>query len=310
MLFFLFDSATLPTMQKPKVLVIAGSTATGKTDLAINLAQQFDGEVISADSRQIYRKLDIGTAKVTKEEMQGVPHHLIDIVDVRDSYTADQFAHDAQTAIADITARGKLPIIAGGSFFYVDVALGRISSPQVAPNPVLRAELELLPTATLYERLREADPSRAATMDPYNKRRLVRALEIVEALGSVPSTNVDELYDALWLGITRERDDIRARIAKRAEQWLIDGFKEEVQWLLSQNLSPEQLNEFGFEYTIGVAWARNEITDQEFIEQICAKNWQYAKRQRTWLKQNESIQWIEAGDITTANKLVTNWLED
>ena len=296
--------------KKTKVLIIAGTTATGKTDLAIALAQKYNGEVISADSRQIYRRLDVGTAKVTPAEMQGVPHHLIDIVDVHETYTADQFCHDARAAIADISARGKLPIIAGGTYFYVDLALGRISSPKVAPNPVLRAELEARPADELYARLSAADPTRAAEMDPLNARRLVRALEIVATLGTVPKTETKALYNTLWLGIERERDAIRERITTRALEWLANGFKAEVQWLLTQDLTHERIAEFGFEYTVGAAWVRGEITDNEFVEQIVAKNWQYAKRQMTWLKRNEEIHWMTAGNDTVASAHVTNWLQD
>jgi len=296
--------------KKTKVLIIAGTTATGKTDLAIALAQKYNGEVISADSRQIYRRLDIGTAKVTPAETQGVPHHLIDIVDVHQTYTADQFCHDARAAIADISARGKLPIIAGGTYFYVDLALGRISSPKVAPNPVLRAELEALPVDELYARLSAADPTRAAEMDPLNARRLVRALEIVATLGTVPKTETKALYNTLWLGIERERDAIRERITTRALEWLTNDFKAEVQWLLTQDLTHERIAEFGFEYTVGAAWVREEITDNEFVEQIVAKNWQYAKRQMTWLKRNEEIHWMTAGNDTVASTHVTNWLQD
>ena len=296
--------------KKTKVLIIAGTTATGKTDLAIALAQKYNGEVISADSRQIYRRLDIGTAKVTPAETQGVPHHLIDIVDVHETYTADQFCHDARAAIADISARGKLPIIAGGTYFYVDLALGRISSPKVAPNPVLRAELEARPADELYARLSAADPTRAAEMDPLNARRLVRALEIVATLGTVPKTETKALYNTLWLGIERERDAIRERITTRALEWLANGFKAEVQWLLTQDLTHERIAEFGFEYTVGAAWVRGEITDNEFVEQIVAKNWQYAKRQMTWLKRNEEIHWMTAGNDTVASAHVTNWLQD
>ena len=209
---------------KPNVLVIVGATASGKTALAVRLAKQFDGEIISADSRQVYRQLDIGTAKVTNEEMQNIPHHLIDVADVSETYTAADFVQAGKAAIADITARGKLPIIAGGSFFYVDLLLGRATMPEVAPNPQLRAKLEKMSVDDLYAELRERDSARAATIDPQNKRRLVRALEIVATLGTVPKIPSAEPYNTLCLGLERSKEALRERITKRSHTWLPDGF--------------------------------------------------------------------------------------
>lgn len=294
---------------KSPVLVIIGTTASGKTALAVELANRFDGEVISADSRQVYRGLDIGTAKVTAEEMQGVPHHLLDVADVSEVYNAADFVRDGQAAIADITTRGKLPIIAGGTFFYVDLLLGSTTMPKVPPNPQLRAELETMSTDELFAELRERDSARAATIDPHNKRRLVRALEIIAALGHVPRIPTDQPYHPLWLGITRSKDELRERFAKRAKSWLHNGFREEVRWLYNQAVSPQQLAEFGFEYSLGHLLQEETITEAEFIEQFTAKNWQYAKKQQTWLKRNENIQWLSPMQLPeAAETLVANWL--
>ena len=294
---------------KDKVLVIVGSTASGKTGLAVELAMQFNGEVISADSRQVYRGLDIGTAKATPGEMQGIPHHCLDVANVDEVYTAKDFVEAGQAAIADITTRGNLPIIAGGTFFYVDLLLGRATMPEVPPNQTLRTELEAMSAAELFAELRERDSARAATIDPNNKRRLVRALEIIAAVGRVPEIPSEERYDTLWLGIERSREEIRCRIEKRAQQWLSADFKNEIAWLLEQNLSPERIAEFGFEYSIGIAWYRGELNDEEFVEQIIAKNWQYAKRQLQWLKRNENIHWLTPDKLDTAPVMVTNWLQ-
>ncbi len=168
--------------EKPKILVIVGATASGKTALSIDLAKQYTGEIISADSRQIYKTLNIGTGKVTTKEMDGIPHHLIDVVYPTETYNADDFKKDAKKAIVDIISRGHLPIIAGGTFFYVDTLLGRITTPNVPPNPQLRRTLEAMSAEELYNELRERDQRRALEMDPQNKRRLVRALEIISAL--------------------------------------------------------------------------------------------------------------------------------
>ena len=171
--------------EKPKILVVVGPTASGKTGLAIELAKRFNGEVISADSRQVYRGLDIGTAKTTKEEMDGVPHHLIDVADPKEVYNASDFKQGAEAAIADIVARGKLPIVAGGTFFYVDILLGRVALPDVPPNEQLRKKLEEKSAAELYQELQAKDPRRAAEIDPQNKRRVIRALEIARELDYV-----------------------------------------------------------------------------------------------------------------------------
>lgn len=293
-----------------KVLVVVGATASGKTSLAVSLATQFVGEVISADSRQVYRQLDVGTAKITPEEQQGIPHHCLDVANVNDVYTAQQFVADASAAITDITSRGKLPIIAGGTFFYVDLLLGRATMPAVPPNPELRAKFEALSTDELFAELRELDANRAASIDPHNKRRLVRALEIISSLGHVPKIPSEEPYDTLWLGIDRSKEDLRARYQTRAEAWLNSGFREEMQWLLAQNLPASRIDELGFEYVLGRALVTGEITETEFVEQFIAKNWQYAKRQLTWLRKNEAIHWLQPDDTAAATPTVTKWLED
>lgn len=296
-------------VSKPKVLVIVGSTASGKTSLAIEIAKQYNGEIISADSRQVYRGLNIGTAKVTESEMQGIPHHCIDVADVHEIYTAKDFVYDGETAISDITNRGRLPIIAGGTFFYVDLLLGRVNMPEVPPNHAFRVELEAMSAAELFAELRERDNARAATIDPNNKRRLIRALEIIAAIGRVPDIPTEEHYNTLWLGIKLSREDIRDRLKIRAYEWLTGGFEQEIAWLLKQDLTPERIAEFGFEYAVGIAWYRGELTNEEFIEQITAKNWQYAKRQLQWLKKNERINWLTPNALDTALAMVTNWFQ-
>ena len=293
---------------KPKIIVIAGPTASGKTSLSIKLAKACNGEIISADSRQIYKTLDIGTGKVTKEEMAGVPHHLIDIVDPDETYNADDFKSDASQAITDITSRGNVPIIAGGTFFYVDTLLGRITSPNIPPNPALREKLEAMSAEELYNELRERDQRRASEMDPQNKRRLVRALEIVSAIGKVPVIPTDEPYKVLTIGIKREKEELRQRFKKRALEWLEAGFMNEIKNLLASGISEEQLQEIGFEYTLAVELYREEITQEEFLQKFVEKNWQYAKRQLAWLKREESIQWVESTDVHATIEKVQTFL--
>ncbi len=296
-------------MAKQKVIVVVGPTASGKTSLAITIALQFHGEVISADSRQVYRKLDIGTAKVTAAETQGIPHHLIDIVDIDTTYTAADFKRDARQKIAEIGARHHVPIIAGGTFFYVDATLGRIEPAQVSPNPELRAELETKSNEELFELLDRKDPRRASLIDRQNKRRLVRALEIVEQLGEVPPlTTADLPYDTLMIGIQTDPDDLRLRLQKRAEGWLSSGFIEEVKDLLASGISRDRLTEIGFEYMIGVDLIEGKLTKEKFVEVFVQKNWQYAKRQITWLKRDPTINWVSPADRSEVEILITNFL--
>lgn len=294
---------------KPKIIVIVGPTASGKSGLGIELAKKYNGEIISADSRQIYRKLDIGTAKITRAEMQGIPHHLIDILAIDQSYSALQFKKDAQTLISEITQRGKLPIIVGGTFFYIDTLLGRISAPKVPPNAALREKLEKLSTTKLYERLSLLDSERAESIDKRNRRRLIRALEIVEALGHVPKQRHTELlYNVLMLGITIEKDELRKKMRTRAQKWLQQGFVEEVRDLLACGVSRKRLAEIGFEYQLCLELIDGVLSKEDFMTSFEQKNWQYAKRQFTWLKRDRSIVWVFLSEKSEIDLLVEQFL--
>lgn len=283
-------------MPKPKVLVIVGPTASGKTSLSIQLAKRFDGEVVSADSRQVYRGLDIGSAKVTKEEMDGVPHHLLDVADPKDVYTAADFKRDAQAAVTDILSRGKLPIICGGTFFYIDALLGRTSLPEVEPNEELRAELEEKSAKYLLERLKELDPERATTIEPENKRRLIRAIEIATALGSVPPpASTDCPYDVLTIGLTvdikRHGEVLKARILERFE-----GMVEEVKGLISGGVSTERLEGLGLEYRYVSRYISGQMDRGEVVDELTVKSRQFAKRQLSWLKRDLGMKWFAKED--------------
>ncbi|MCB9812034.1 tRNA (adenosine(37)-N6)-dimethylallyltransferase MiaA [Candidatus Nomurabacteria bacterium] len=282
--------------KKPKVVTVVGPTASGKTDLTIKLAEHFAGEVISADSRQVYCGLDIGTAKVTPEEMAGIPHHLIDVADVQTIYTAADFKRGASAAIADITSRGKLPIIAGGTFFYVDALLGNVQLPEVPPNETLRAELEEKDITELLALLTELDPTRAQTIDAQNKRRLIRAIEIAEVLGSVSAEKTECPYEVLTIGLITEKETLRERFGLRAKNWLEGGLLQEVEGLLAQGITKGRLQEIGFEYTLALELLDGGITEEQFTQKFIEKNWQYAKRQLTWLKRDQTIRWFDKDD--------------
>lgn len=295
--------------RKQKVIVVVGPTASGKSALGVELALRYNGEIISADSRQIYRGLDIGTAKITQEEKRGVPHHLIDIRDPGETYTVQQFADDAGSIIADIARRGKLPIIVGGTSFYIDTLLGRIMPAPVEPDPQLRAELEDEDASALMERLRMLDPVRSESIDASNKRRLIRAIEIASALGSVPHPEAAESpYDALILGIKIEKEELRKRYAARATAWLATGFKDEVARLHASGITASRLRELGFEYGLGRELLEGQLDEDSFIDRFIEKNWQYAKRQYTWLKRDSAIHWIYPSEKAEADILVQQFL--
>lgn len=293
---------------KQKVLVIVGPTASGKTALAIKLAKDFNGEIISADSRQVYQGLDIGTGKVTMEEMGGIPHHLLDVVNPTDTYTAADFVHDGKRAVEEIIVRCKLPIIAGGTFFFVDALLGKNLLPEVPPNPKLRAELEKMDTEALFTLLQEKDPERASSVDSRNRRRLIRSLEIIGTLGSVPKQQQDETYDALTLGIEIDKETLRQNIHARLVARVEGGMLEEVQNLHQNGLSYERLDALGLEYRYVSQYLQGKLTRKELITVLDAKIWQYAKRQMTWLKRDKSIVWIDVEDYKSIYEKVSTFL--
>lgn len=281
-------------MEKSKIIVVVGPTASGKTALSIALAKKFGGEVVSADSRQIYQELDIGTEKISPAEMDGVPHHLLDIVSIDDKYSAKDFKHDATQAIADILSRGKVPIIAGGTFFYVDTLLGRINPPEVEPDYQLRAHLEDMSAETLHKSLEKLDPERAFNIDKHNKRRLVRALEIIHNLGKVPTSKPAECpYEVILIGIKTERKALRTRIRDRVAGAIERGLIAETETLLAAGASKDRLAEIGLEYGATIEFIDGKINEEELLKKLEEKNWQYAKRQLNWLKRDETIEWYE-----------------
>jgi len=268
---------------EPPLLCVIGPTASGKSARAIALAHELDGEVISVDSRQVYRMLDIGTEKTTEEEMEGIPHHLIDVREVEETYSASDFVSDATSRISSIRARGKTPILAGGTHFYFDALLYGLPS-DTPPDPLLRELLEKRETTELLHELRQRDPRRAERLDPNNKRRLVRALEIVERHGQVPARDIlTPQFPVEWVVIDPERDELRARIDARLSRALSGGLIEEVESIRSR-VGDERLNELGLEYKIVGEFLRGERAKDTLFPVLSSKVWQYARRQKAWLR--------------------------
>jgi tRNA dimethylallyltransferase len=282
---------------KPKIIIIVGPTASGKTGLAIELAKKFDGEVVSADSRQVYKGLDIGSAKVTPEEMEGVPHHLLDVANPEEVYTAADYKRDATKATEDILARGKLPIICGGTFFYIDTLLGKVSIPGVEPDEELRAILEEKSAAELFSILQSLDPNRAANIEKDNPRRLIRAIEIAQALGKVPLLQESPCpYDVLTIGLKVDMKTHGEILKRRIMERLDAGMITEVERLIESGVTHDRLEAFGLEYRYLSRWLRGLLTRDQMIEELTTKSRQFAKRQLTWLKRDDSIRWFDNKD--------------
>ncbi|MBP9821639.1 MAG: tRNA (adenosine(37)-N6)-dimethylallyltransferase MiaA [Candidatus Pacebacteria bacterium] len=272
-------------MTKQKLIVIAGPTATGKSDHAVELALKVNGEIISADSRQIYRGMDLGTGKITVAEMRGIPHHLLDVRDPHENFSVQEYKELADAAIADIVAREKTPILCGGTGFFIQAVIDNVTLPQVPPNPELRTKLETLSNEELFNQLQKMDPDRAETIDPDNKRRIIRALEIATALGHVPKQEMEEsLYDLEIIYLDKLDDELHERIEKRLIDRLEKGMIEEVKQLNEKGISWQRLENFGLEYRFIAEFLQDKISHNEMIESIKTKSWQYAKRQRTWFK--------------------------
>jgi tRNA dimethylallyltransferase len=296
--------------RRPKAVAVVGPTSSGKTSLSIKLAKQFDGEVISADSRQVYRGLNLGTGKVTTEEMDGVPHHLLDIADAKDKYTAAEFELDASAAIMDIHSKNKLPIIAGGTFFYLDMLRGIRQSAPVPPNEEFRIDLMEYSTEDLYKKLECLDPSRAEAVDEKNRPRLVRALEIINTLGHVPKqTKTDSPYDWLVIGIDVPKLRLHENIHKRLQERFDAGMIEEVEKLHQQGLTYERMYELGLEYRFISMHLQHEMKLDELFERLETKHRQYAKRQMTWLKRDKEINWFKPEDLELISNTVGNFLQ-
>ncbi|MCA9355283.1 tRNA (adenosine(37)-N6)-dimethylallyltransferase MiaA [Candidatus Kaiserbacteria bacterium] len=279
--------------QKPKIIAIVGPTAGGKTSLSIEVARKFGGEIISADSRQVYRHLNIGTGKVTKKEMGNIPHHLLDVREPTEVYTVAEFKCEATQAIQEIKSRGRLPIIVGGTFFYLDSLRNRAFFAPVKPDLTFRKSLGKFTDEELFAKLKKADPKRATNIDKNNRRRLERALEVVRELGVVPDLKATESpYDWLIIGLSVPKEELRENFKNRLIDWLDLGFEEEVGELIERGVSESRFAEFGFEYTLMLTFINKEITKEELIEKFVQKNWQYAKRQMTWLKRDGEINWF------------------
>jgi tRNA dimethylallyltransferase len=293
---------------KQKVIVIVGPTSSGKTALAVEMARAVNGEVISADSRQVYRGLNIGTGKVTRREMKGVPHHLLDVVSPKRVYCADNFIRHGRKAIASIAKRGSVPIIAGGTGFYIDALLGNIVLPNVPPNPIMRKRLAIKSASELFALLKKKDPHRAEEIDEHNPVRLVRALEIAEAIGTSPTRRSESLYDVMWVGIDIPKEILNEKIVKRLHARMRRGMLAEAKRLRASGLSWERMEELGLEYRYMARLLQKKITREEFDRDLATEIRRYAKRQRMYWRRNKEIRWFTAEELGAVVPFVTHFL--
>jgi len=295
--------------KKQKVLVIVGPTSSGKSALAVWLAKKFDGEVISADSRQVYRGLNIGTGKITKREMKGVPHHLLDVASPKRKFSADDYVRYARTAIEDISKRGKLPIVAGGTGFYIDALVGRIALPNVPPNTKLRAQLEKKSVKQLFALLRRKDPRRAKNIEPQHKRRIIRALEIAASIGKSPTArSYLAVGNILWIGIAPPMKELEKKIAVRLFARIRQGMAAEAKRLHVGGLSYKRMEELGLEYRSLAHLLQGAITREQMTGELNRAIRKYAIRQMRYWKRNKDIRWFKTCAGERIPRLVRSWL--
>ncbi len=297
------------TNQKPKLIVVVGLTASGKSDLAVEIAKKFNGEIISVDSRQVYKGLTIGTGKITKTEMRGIPHHLLDIANPKNTFTASDFITKGNKAIADIIKRRKVPILAGGTGFYLSALLGEVSLPHVPPNKKLRASLEKLSNTELLSRLKKIDPERADIVDSSNQPRIIRAIEIASVIGKTPKNIPESPYEVLKIGIEVDKEVLDKRINARLMSRLRKGMLAEAVKLHKNGLSWKRMESLGLEYRYMARHLKGEITKEEMIKLLNTKIRQYAKRQRTWFKRDKEIKWFTQSKVEGFTKTEVKKIE-
>ena len=273
-----------------KLVVILGTNASGKSGLGVELALRYGGEVVSADSRQVYRGLDLGSGKITPAETRGVPHHLIDVCQPGDFFSMADFQRLAYEAIDGILARGRLPFLVGGTGLYVDSVAEGYELSEIEPDLKLRARLETYETPALYDMLKEQLPD--TEIDPKNRNRVMRALERLAADDYRPGRRRPR-YDVLKLGVTWPRETLKTRIDERLERRLQDGMVQEVRGLMDAGVSTEFLMKLGLEYRYLTRYLLDEITYEQMVLELGNAIKKFAKRQMTWFRREENLHWLD-----------------
>ncbi len=313
-------SATTNTTSIPKVIAILGPTATGKTALSVEIAQWLGTEIISADSQLIYRELTIGTAKPSMKERGGIAHHMIDVAEPTEIYSAANYQTDASAILKTVQHAGKIPVVTGGTGFYLKALLQADFIPSVPPNPVFREAMHRLAqqhgSAYLHNRLYALDPVRAEALHPNDTVRIIRALEIIDATGlPVPNAPVQKSLDVLWLGLMYEdRDLLRARIDERIEAMMQAGWLTEVESLVRQYGPQAHALHVAHGYPELMSVALGECTLPQALERVRLNIHQYSRRQMTWFRRNPDIHWLACDTLNSAERLewakarISQWL--
>jgi tRNA dimethylallyltransferase len=281
------------------LIIICGPTATGKSDIAIEVAKKFNGEIVNADSMQLYIGMDIGTAKLTVDERQGIPHHLLDILSVSKDASVAQYQILARAAVDEIRGRGKAAIVVGGTGLYIKSIIDEMNFPETDPEirKKLEDEAEALGVAELYARLRVLDPEAAAAIEPANVRRIIRALEVIEATGEPYSANLPSdvslrYPEALHIGLAMERSHLAPRIEQRVHRMWNQGLVSEVERLISEGLLLGKTAQRAIGYAQVISMLAGSISQTQAIEETIVATRQYVRRQETWFKRDQRIQWI------------------
>lgn len=308
----------IPPTRKPKIVVICGPTGVGKTSLAIRMAQHFDGEIVGADSMQLYRHMDIATAKPTAQEQAAIPHHLIDVVNPDEEFDAVRYADMAHRIVLELLGRGKRAFVVGGTGLYIKALInGLFAAPPTDPEirKDLAAEAEKLGNWALFERLQRIDPESAAKIHHHDTYRIIRALETFANTGTTISEyhrrhqSRSPRFDALKIGLRRDRHQLYERIDERVEVMLAQGLQAEVQGLLDKGYSLQRKAMQSLGYRHMGAYLNGEMPREEAIRTMKRDHRRYAKRQLTWFKADETINWIEPHEFARATALIKNFYD-
>lgn len=282
-----------------KVVVICGATATGKSDLSVQLAEEIGGEIVNADSMQVYKGMDIGTAKISLAERKGIPHHLLDVIPVSQDATVAWYQELARKAVNEINARGKTAIIVGGTGLYIKSILDELNFPDTDPQvrSTLNKEAEELGIDAMFARLEKLDPAAALAIDRANLRRIIRALEVIEITGkpftaNLPREDSTRYPEAKQFGLVMDRENLSERISSRVDQMFEDGLVQEVERLVGEGLTQGRTAQRALGYAQVLSYQRGEISLDEAVEETKRATRQYARRQETWFSRDSRIKWI------------------
>lgn len=310
----------METTEKLPLLILTGPTAVGKTNLSIQLAKAVNGEIISADSMQVYRRMDIGTAKIKKEEMCGVPHHLIDICEPQEEYHVVRFATDARRLIREITGRGHVPVLVGGTGFYIQAVLYNIDFTETAEDTAYREELSEYArqygAEALHARLAEADPASAEAIHANNVKRVIRALEFHRQTGTPISAHNEEqrkketAYNSAYFVLTEERSVLYQRIEKRIDKMIEEGLVDEVRSLMAEGCTAGMVSMQGLGYKEILSYLNGECTLSEAVSVLKRDTRHFAKRQLTWFKRERDVLWFDRGAYADEKAILAAMLSE